>query len=255
MIKIYIIDCISFVLYVLLNILPARRKNVVLVYHSIGYVDPKSDKWRMNITPERFESHLKFICKCGCSVDITFDDGFKNNFTYAYPLLLKYGLDATFFITVDFVDGKLPSRAIWDIGQKIEPLEWYEIKKMSSSGIKFGSHSKTHRVISKLSGKDLEEEVATSRKRIEQMLNTTVDSFSYPIGSCGTFNSDTRAALFESGYSRAYTNIMGLNDDPPEDIFAMRRVRINTEDNIFRLKMKLMGAYNWIDVVASIFRR
>lgn len=239
-------DAISFVFYLFLFLVPAQ-KNAVLVYHSVDHVDPELDPWRMSLTPARFESHLKFLSRYKCAFKITFDDGYKNNFTKAQPLLVKYGLKAVIFITTDYIDGKLSSKKIWGISKEILPLSWGDLKTLLSSGFEIGSHGKTHRSLAALSEKEARKEVNDSKKRIEEMLSIAIDSFSYPTGAKGTFNSRTRQILEQNGFKYAYTNIMGLNPLPLKDRLAIKRIRINSEDNVFRLKMKMAGAYDWVD--------
>ena len=201
----------------------------------------------MNVTPENFEEHLKFISKIKDRVEITLDDGYKNNFTYAYPLLLKYGLTATIFVTTDFIDGRLPSKEIWDMGQKIAPLSWEDLKVMTSRGIKIGSHGKTHKNLGLLSEKEIEEEITHSERRLKEMTGVKTDLFSYPIGAKGTFNKKIGFILLRFGYKNAYTNVFGLNAFTSSNALALKRIRVNAEDGVFRLKMKMAGAYNWVD--------
>ena len=245
-IKIALKDAVSFVFYVLLHLIPSRKKSV-LVYHSVDNIDPAIDPWRMNLTPEAFEKHLRFLSGYKGDFEITFDDGYKNNFTHAYPLLLKYNLNATFFITTDFIDGSINSKKIWPIKKMFPPLAWEDIRKMAKGGMRIGAHGKTHPVLAGLPEEKQRKEIVESKRRIEEMVGKTVDSFSYPKGHKKSFSRETKILLSSSGYKYAYTNVMGFNSTPPEDRYGLKRIRIYAEDNTFRLKMKIKGAYNWVD--------
>ena len=203
----------------------------------------------MNVTPERFEEHLKLISKYKRDVEISFDDGYENNFTYAYPLLLKHKLTATFFITTDFIDGKIRSEQIWNGAPEAKPMTWENLAEMAAKGMKIGSHAKTHRILTTLSKEEMEEEITGSKKRIEEMLNIKVDSLTYPKGYPGTFSPETQKVLASSGYTHAYINIMGSGSSKSSDSYTLKRIRINAEDNLLRLKMKMEGAYDWVDRV------
>jgi peptidoglycan/xylan/chitin deacetylase (PgdA/CDA1 family) len=245
--KIFFKDTVSFFVYIVLCIVSRRGLRATLVYHSIGKTLPEKDPQRMHIDPDDFRSHLRYIARSKEEIEITFDDGFKNVFKHAYPLLKEYGLTATFFLTTHFIDGVIDSRKIWNIEKIMRPLSWGELKEMALSGMKIGSHGRSHANLAGLAPSEAEEEIAGSKKRIEERLGIPVTEFSYPIGAHGAFNNTTGAIVSRCGYERAYTNVMGLNGRPDDDIYALKRIRVNTEDGVFRLRMKIKGAYNWVD--------
>lgn len=239
-------DGISFILYPFM-VWRKRRGVVTLVYHSVGTVDPSKDPYRLNITPERFEEHLKVISEFEDDIKITFDDGYGNNFENAFPLLVKYGCKATIFIITDFIDGRIGSRNFCGEGLELRPLTWEEIKVMDNSGITFGSHTKTHPVLAALSRDAIRAELVDSKKHIEANLGHAIDSLAYPFGGRNSFNAAVTEEAADAGYRYAYTNIMGINRNEDGDNFGLKRVRIYSEDGPFKLKMKLKGAYDWID--------
>lgn len=240
-------DIISFIIYLFI-FLKKRSGKITLVYHSVGDINPEDDPHRINISPDNFEKHLKIITRYRDKVDITFDDGYSNNFKHAFPLLKKYDLVATFFLITDFIDRKITSdNSDWK-SFKNPPLTWDEIIIMDRSGMKFGSHSKTHPVLTKIPEHTLRKELIDSKRRIEDVVEHQIDSFAYPFGNLSSFNNLTKKFIIESEYHCAYINLMGCNDKM-RDRFALKRIRIYTEDGPFKLKMKIKGAYDWIDFI------
>lgn len=225
------------------------RENITLLYHSVGRIDPTDDPYRVNILPEDFEKHLKIISKYKGKIDITFDDGYGNNFENAFSLLKKYNLSALFFLVTDFIEGKFGSENLGGKNFKERPLTWNEVKIMDKAGMRFGSHSKTHRLLTSISEEEIKNELLDSKEQIEEVLGHGIDSFAYPFGGRSSFNDRIKALLKEARYNHAYTNIMGSNASNPGDNFALRRIRIYREDGPFRLRMKINGAYDWVDAV------
>lgn len=234
------------------------RKDITLLYHSVGRMDPNDDPYRINILPEDFERHLRVISKYKGKISIAFDDGYGNNFDIAFPLLKKYNLDATFFLVTDFMDGKFGSENLGGKNFKERPLTWDEVKIMDKAAMRFGSHSKTHRLLTCIRGEEVNNELLGSRERIEEILGHRIDSFAYPFGGRDSFNDRIKTSVKEARYDHAYTNIMGSNASNPNDNFALRRVRIYREDGPLKLRMKINGAYDWIDTLrlnhATIFK-
>lgn len=250
-IKSLIRDSISFVFYLLILLFQQRRKGTVtLVYHSVGNMRPQDDPYRINILPEKFKQHLQVISKYrdkDKKIEVTFDDGYGNIFQNVFPLLKEHNLDATVFLVTDFIDGKINSEDFTRGNFRERPLTWEEIQIMDKQGIRFGSHSKTHTNLVKIPKDELEDEILFSKRRIEEVVGHTIDSFAYPFGGKGSFNELTKVALKRAGYNCAYINLMGENLEGRVDKFILKRIRIYTEDSPFRLKMKISGAYDWTD--------
>lgn len=243
-------DIISFVIYLLIYF-RERKGDVILVYHSVGHMEPQTDPYRINVLPETFDKHLKVISGSKDKIDITFDDGYGNNFKDAFPLLKKYNLSATFFLVTDFVDGKIKAEVFGGRDFKERPLTWDEVKIMDRAGMKFGSHSKTHKLLTQISEEELKAELLDSKRRIEEVVAHKIDGFAYPFGDVDSFNGRIKAGLKESNYNYAYTNIMGSNSVEDSDKFALRRIRIHSEDGPFKLRMKIKGAYDWVGALRS----
>lgn len=146
-----------------------------VMYHSVGIVD-KTWHWNYLTCPyEVFENQLKWIERCGYktltfqdvydyvineitvpkkSVLLTFDDGYLDNYVFAYPLLKKYGMKGTIFVNPDFVDTSKGLRKTLDDAATINDIQnlkkigfcnWEELRKMDQESVlDVQSHAKTH---------------------------------------------------------------------------------------------------------------
>jgi peptidoglycan/xylan/chitin deacetylase (PgdA/CDA1 family) len=137
--------------------LPASVQVPVLMYHYIAVPPAKADKYRfdLSVTPANFEAQLKYLKENGFTtvsltdvydhlskgkrlpekpVVLTFDDGHRDAYTNAFPLLKKYRMTGTFFIVTDFINYKDPEYVTWEM-----------VKEMSRAGMHIESHSRTHK--------------------------------------------------------------------------------------------------------------
>jgi peptidoglycan/xylan/chitin deacetylase (PgdA/CDA1 family) len=144
-------------------------------------------------------------------VIITFDDGYADNFTKAYPILKKYGLKATIFLISS------------DIGRK-RYLSIPEIKKMSDI-IDFEDHTVSHPRLKKLSKIKIDKEMIVSKKAIEAITGKKVYCIAYPYGSY-----DSRVITIAKKYFKyAVTTRFGIFHpiSPKTDYYQIRRIDIN----------------------------
>lgn len=168
------------------------------------------------------------------TVAITLDDGYKDSYTYAFPILEKYNLPATLFIIVNEVGRPQGDR-----------IDWNEIKQMRGSGlINVGSHCMGPEPLINL--KDEEEiryQIFESKRAIEKKLGAHVSALSYPEGR---FNTEIRQLAIDAGYQAAVTTNPG-KEFPNDDIFALKRLRISsTSDNLLVFWLQISGYYNFI---------
>ncbi len=232
-----------------------RGKYVVpiVMYHS---VDPgASCKTMLAVAPETFERQMRFLKKNRYNVItlqelavlirekkkipyhtivITLDDGYKDTYTYAFPILKKYNLAATVFIIVNEVGRPQGDRLSWD-----------QIKIMRDSGlIIFGSHTLGPEPLTKIkSGEELKDQIFISRQILEKKLGKKVDVFSYPEGS---FNAKIRQLVIDAGYIAAVTTNPG-KIYPSNDVFALKRLRISENAaNMFVFWVETSGYYTFM---------
>jgi len=113
-------------------------------------------------------------------VVITFDDGYRDLFEYAFPLLVKYQVPAVVFLVAERNIDSWVNRE--DKGP-LKLLSWSQAKVMSDAGIVFGSHSLTHVQLTRCNNARLQAEVVDSKKIIEDHMGREVKHFCYPFGN------------------------------------------------------------------------
>lgn len=129
------------------------------------------------------------------SIVLTFDDGWKNQYTYAFPLLKKYGFTATFFVFTSAIGHK-------------NFMTWDQIKEMDAAGMTIGGHSRTHPYLTKITDPiALKKEITGGKQVIEEHLGHKIETFAYPFG---LYNATTTRAVYDAGYRIARTSKPGL---------------------------------------------
>jgi len=112
---------------------------------------------------------------------LTFDDGYQSVYREAFPVLQRYAMSATVFVTTGErwpggSSGRLPPC------ENQPMLKWGEIREMHDWGIEIGAHTCTHPDLTRLPTEKIESELHDSKAIIEDMLGAAVRSFAYPFG-------------------------------------------------------------------------
>lgn len=239
-------DLISFIFYAV-SFLSPPHGDVVLVYHSVGKINPQDDFYKTNVNPELFQRQMQLVSRMkNRNITVTFDDGFAAIFEYAIPVILRYNIKTIVFVTTGFIDGKISFNHLFRGKVKPGPLSWKQIREMADSGMGIGAHTITHPNLAELDREAALKEIKESKERIEEETGRPVQYFAYPFGPKSSFNKEVKGLVRESGYERAYTNILGFNNTN-SDPYELRRIRIYSNDNMLRFRMKLRGACNWVD--------
>ena len=223
----------------------------ILMYHEIG-----QGEGSFYVSLDNFNKQMEYIKNKGyevISLDslvesiksnkrlkrnkvvITFDDGYKNNFTYASPVLMKMGFPATIFLITDFMGKKFE-----DSGKEF--MTWEEIVTMSDNGISFGRHTKSHVKLGLINDEELAfKEISSSKKAIEAKIGKPVDYFCYPAGS---FNEKIKELVKKAGYKGACTTNRGFVKYN-RDVYQLKRIKVTNSDTNkpFSFWAKLSGYY------------
>jgi peptidoglycan/xylan/chitin deacetylase (PgdA/CDA1 family) len=122
-------------------------------------------------------------------------------------------------------------------------MDWDQVRNLSTRGIYFGGHTKTHPILSQVNDVDAKVEILGSKDRIEREINQPVISFAYPNGQKGDFNQTTKSLVSSAGYLTAFTLITGPQayQSIREDPYEIDRIFISPRDTIARFAVKVSG--------------
>jgi peptidoglycan/xylan/chitin deacetylase (PgdA/CDA1 family) len=230
--------------FYLLSFFKKRKGGVVLMYHRVNDTLEPSD---LVVSVARFREQMEYLADLPRSdldirgrgptsalkVTITFDDGYRDNYLNAYPILKELGLSATIFLTTGMI-GTDKKRPRYKDMASPDMLSWDEVREMADNGITFGAHTVNHPHLSRL-------DYAQQKKEIqESMAAVGTKIFCYPYGD---YNSETLKILKDLGVEKAYTIKPGINDKEVNPL-ELRRTEISGVDSLFDFKKKLAGAFD-----------
>ena len=176
-----------------------------------------------------------------CSVALTFDDGFMDNYELALPVLLELGQCATWFIASQDI-GKPAS---WDHPSPYDSrlMAPGQIRRMAASGMEIGGHSRSHSDLTTLQEDALKEEILGSKRDLEDITGSKVTSFAYPFGR---WNERVLKITAEAGYGLACTTSPG-RVSRTNNLLAVPRVAVFSEDTTSSFARKLIYASTRVD--------
>ena len=222
----------------------------ILAYHKIGV--HKGDHVP-TVIPEAFEAHLAFLQRHRFEVwpvarlvaalakgqrlprrvtAITFDDGYEETYTVAWPLLKHFSFPATVFVATAEVG--LPGFNTWA-----------QLREMAQDNFTIGSHTIHHTYVPRTAREILHREFFDSKQHIEREVGRRIDYLSYPVGG---FTAEAQQLARDAGYAAAFTTNRAFQRRGV-DLYALRRVKMTDNDTrALVLWTKLCGYYD-------VFRR
>ena len=205
----------------------------VLMYHHIQPEALASEKGQTSLTVDSgiFDQQMAYLVSRGYTsisanqlanalrthsnlpgkpIVITMDDGYKDNFTYAFPVIQKYGLIANIMIPTGLLENE-------------DFLSWNDLKTMVDSG-RFNAydHTWSHASLGGASDDKVQAEVMTAKTQLEEHLGRPINIFAYPYGS-----ESPRVAqiIAQDGFTAAFSTIAGKTQCE-SFIMALHRTRI-----------------------------
>lgn len=219
----------------------------ILMYHSIG-THMKNNNWKIFcVSPKLFESHIAELAvqksirmtdfnypvfsKDKLNIAITFDDGYRDNLSVAAPILLKYKMPFSVFITVANI--------------KKGPPQYLSVKELQELAmlpfVTIGSHGVTHKPLTLCRDHELLDELQSSKYYLEDITGKEITSITYPHGAVDL---RVRSAVQKAGYKQGATSIFNINT-PSTDLFLLCRTPILDNDSLRVFNQKLNGDWDW----------
>ena len=240
---------------------PAVQGIPVLMYHKIGTAPKGSKLAKLWVSPAMFARQVDLLLKRGYTpvllrdlaaatqkdgkalpdkpVLITFDDGYRNNYTEAFRILKEKGAKGNIFVTYNSIERANewhnPDEEPWQT-----MLSWDEMKEMLASGVMdIGSHTMNHANLAALELSNAAWELRESKKRLQDHLGIEILAFAYPYGA-GAFVSEIRALVFEAGYLLDFSVKQGIAQWPwSREDGALKRILVRGDDNMLDFSLNI----------------
>jgi peptidoglycan/xylan/chitin deacetylase (PgdA/CDA1 family) len=256
----------------------------ILMYHRVTdtRIGVPTPSW--NVTPVRFREQMEGLLARGYRVwslrsavehaqdgsaipaktaVVTFDDGYRNLYENAWPVLRETRIPATIFAATAFLDGTSPfSFDRWGAQHHAQtppedwqPLTWAQCREMESSGVvEIGSHTHTH-VDFRGNAEELRRDLASSLMTLRQRLGRDDFTFSFAYGGrrLGYASEELMRVARESGVLCALTTETELAT-PKTSPFGWGRLEVVQSDTADAIAAKLEGWYNWMGRARDLFR-
>ena len=212
------------------------------MYHHIEEPPPGANVYRrdLSVTPDSFRAQLRYLRQEGYEtitlndlalhltmgkplpekpVILTFDDGYADAYTHAFPLLQKFGFLGTFFLVSAPIDAQNPDFLSWD-----------QVKEMHAAGMRFEPHSYDHPDMRNRGFDFVVFQILAPKEAIEARTGETCRFFAYPSGRYDQYVIDV---LRSADYWGAVLTEQGATHTG-NDLFTLKRVRVHGGEDLDR---------------------
>ena len=184
-----------------------------------------------------FQSHFKVVPLAdqivgarngkamGGTLSITFDDGYRDNFEIAAPILRRFGLPATFFVTTGFLGTDyIP---VWDRDLPRHPgwMDWNAVRALRDQYFDIGAHTHRHIDLGTASSEVIRNDLAQCRAMLQAELGESTSLFAYPFGGRENISPVSMELVREAGFQCCVSSCGGVNA-PDADPFQINRINV-----------------------------
>ena len=217
---------------------PGSLRVPILMYHHIAENPPGADAVRrdLSVSPAAFAQQMDALRREGYQtislgdlmdalagarslppkpIILTFDDGYDDNYRFAFPILRERGFTGTFFIITDVVGHG-------------EYMTWDQIIEMSRAGMSMEPHGRAHLDVTAISADAAMAQMVGSKAALEAKLGKPARFFCFP---SGRYSQQAIAALKAAGYSGAVTTVYGAVHTPA-GMYELQRLRMRGSDTL-----------------------
>lgn len=247
----------------MLYVLFKRKRNItILMYHRVN----DSVSKELSVTNANFLWQMEYLNRKGykvISLDeailsecisnenkkekyivLTFDDGYEDYFTNAFPVLSEFGYPSIIYLVPGYVE---TDNVYWwdnDLGES-KLMNWIQINELKNKEIvQFGSHSMSHPDFNQLNEKKIEEELCLSQEILQQKLILKVRHFSYPRGIVTRCAKDKIKTIYDTAVS-IFDGYEIVNDCEDDYLMQLKRVPVQRSDGRYLFIARLKG---WLDL-------
>lgn len=208
----------------------------ILMYHHLDDLPPTATELQLTwtVAPRNFGAQMNWLAQRGFQtitlaqliahlkrgqplpskpIVISFDDGWAEGYSVAFPVLKKHNFVGTFFVYTDPLD-------------RPQYLTWAQLQEMSAAGMDIQAHTLSHPHLRALPADAAAREIAESKRILEKRLGKPVVAFAYPFGE---YDSAVIEMVKRAGYESAVTLAPGYHQRADE-LFTLHRIRVSYRD-------------------------
>jgi peptidoglycan/xylan/chitin deacetylase (PgdA/CDA1 family) len=200
---------------------------VIMAFHRVNDDLPEDG---LTCRSQKFEEFCKFFlahftvlslaeqvegCKSGRdmggTLSITFDDGYRDNFEVAAPILKSLDLPATFFVTTGFIGS--PTVPWWDRNLRVQPgwMSWDQVRALAGGKFEIGCHSHSHLDLGRADAQAVRADLLESQRTLTRELANPARLFAYPFGGRANISERSRALVRDLSFSCCLSCCGGTN--------------------------------------------